>query len=669
MIDLNKYYIAKEYDGVSGTYAGRAGFVPQATTGDANKFLRADGTWQTVQNIGAIQYIENSTEVELDCETYDTFVVTVVDPVTFTYANFQEGKSINVYLVAAHNGHVQHTFPTNTTFAELGDANTIYSFENYTTRILLQKIGEEVINFSSINITPDTLGNFAAYHTMTVTSPITDIIVDVDNGSYSLYPTFDPAIKNYCVQTPEGIGTEISLWSITANGDKQSSNTNNSINANDLVRVTDGTNSYFIRFLPNDITYITPDTPATGNYHDGYYLASFYSATSYYYIFDKNGVPLWYYTDGTGPLSLHRGNNKNRVVTNPWVNQTRGILEIKNKYITGTYYDPIDDSNGNPVSGPYVWDNHDAQELAGPPNRRGNFMAGAYTDDGFYFQEQSPNGELVWDWYSSECFSDTNTERYHWNSVDVHPINGDIITSLRHTSSIVCIDYATKNVKWVLQGDNAFGVFGSDPQPLENFAFGPRTANTKWIAGENIVGEPEYDGTQYNGTCAQHDARYHTNIAPIHGPNNVIVSIFDDQTNNHPYSRGVIYEIDETAGVAYHRFSTFSDDENNPSLPQAGFMGSYTVLKENDNSYSHVLTLVGSNVSVLEYNSATIPANDYNTADKVLALDTSSFTDNIYRFIKVPISQLNINNLRNTAGLALNTEISGTYQNLTVDTI
>jgi hypothetical protein len=45
MIDLNRYYIAKTYDGVSGAYAGRPGFVPQAETGDFDKFLRADGNW------------------------------------------------------------------------------------------------------------------------------------------------------------------------------------------------------------------------------------------------------------------------------------------------------------------------------------------------------------------------------------------------------------------------------------------------------------------------------------------------------------------------------------------------------------------------------------------------------------------------------------------------
>jgi len=629
--------------------------------------------------IGSVQHIENSNNIVLDMSTYDTFRVTVTEPTTFTYENFKEGQSINIYLVAAHNGHVQHTFPTDTTFAELGDANTIYSFENYTTRILLQKIGEEVINFSSINITPDSLINFPAFHVMTVDSTINDILAEVAEAedSYYLYPPFDPSITDYYVYTSQTGNSEIPAWSIYVNENKQSNESNNIqvLKANDLVKVTDGTNSYFIRFTPDDVYTITPTTTPTENYKDGYYLAGFYGVGSdYYYIFDKNGVPVWYFKNDTDPLSLHIGNNKNKIVTNPWANQTRSILNIKNTYITGVDYNPVDDSNENTVSGPFMWDNHEAQELSGPLSRKGNFIGGGYVNDGFYLQEQSPSGTLVWDWYSIEAFSDTDYERYHLNSIDVHPINGDIICSLRHTSSIVCIDYQTKNVKWVLQGSNPFGVFGDtgNAQPLYNFAQGTRTENTQWISGSNIIGEPEYDGNPYNGTCAQHDARYHTGILPISGANNVIISIFDDQTNNFPYSRGVIYEIDEENGVAYHRFSIFSDHENSPSQPQSQFMGSYTVLKETDNSYSHIMTLVGSNNSVIEYNGETIPNNDYNTANKVLAFDTSSdgnLTSNIYRFIKVPTGHFNINNLRNTAGLPVNTKLTRTYQNLTIDII
>lgn len=45
MINLNKYYIAKKYEGPSGINPSNGGFVPPAGTGDYNSFLRADGTW------------------------------------------------------------------------------------------------------------------------------------------------------------------------------------------------------------------------------------------------------------------------------------------------------------------------------------------------------------------------------------------------------------------------------------------------------------------------------------------------------------------------------------------------------------------------------------------------------------------------------------------------
>jgi len=199
MIDLNKYYIAKKYAGPSGTYPSVGGFVPQATSGDSSKFLRGDGSWAEVNipsgvfptamsgaasgadgqaglvpkpvagdnryflrgdgawsdpTISAIQYIENSNNIILDVANYSAFVVNLTESATFTYSGFENGKTINVYLIGNHTGHVPHTFPPNTVFAELGDDNIIYSFEDYTTRILLQDIGNYVYNFSSVARTP-----------------------------------------------------------------------------------------------------------------------------------------------------------------------------------------------------------------------------------------------------------------------------------------------------------------------------------------------------------------------------------------------------------------------------------------------------------------------------------------------------------------------------------
>jgi hypothetical protein len=206
MIDLNKYYIAKTYDGVSGNYAGRPGFVPQATTGDIGKFLRADGTWASINisglnlninimsgatssadgasglvpkplagddkkylrgdgawsdpTISTIQYIENSNDIILDVTNYSTFVINITGSSIFSYSGFQNGKTINVYLGANHTGYLPHVFPANTTFSELGDNNVIYSFQGYVTRLLLQNIGNQVVNFSSISVMTPLTGSY-----------------------------------------------------------------------------------------------------------------------------------------------------------------------------------------------------------------------------------------------------------------------------------------------------------------------------------------------------------------------------------------------------------------------------------------------------------------------------------------------------------------------------
>lgn len=54
MINLNKYYVASTFQGASAAFHGRAGFVPQALSGDQVKFLRGDGTWQPAGGGGEI---------------------------------------------------------------------------------------------------------------------------------------------------------------------------------------------------------------------------------------------------------------------------------------------------------------------------------------------------------------------------------------------------------------------------------------------------------------------------------------------------------------------------------------------------------------------------------------------------------------------------------------
>jgi hypothetical protein len=118
---------------------------------------QGDGTivWEAQSGGGggvveAVQTIAGETEVILDASLYNAFVVDATEPITFSFENFPEGRIINVYLDANHSGQILHTFPVETYFAELGDNNTIYSFEGYTTRVMLQNIGSRVMNFSEI---------------------------------------------------------------------------------------------------------------------------------------------------------------------------------------------------------------------------------------------------------------------------------------------------------------------------------------------------------------------------------------------------------------------------------------------------------------------------------------------------------------------------------------
>ena len=67
MIDLNKYYISTTYQGASGGSEGRAGFVPKALSGDELKFLRGDGTWQTLIQGGNIVTVGREEDADFIC--------------------------------------------------------------------------------------------------------------------------------------------------------------------------------------------------------------------------------------------------------------------------------------------------------------------------------------------------------------------------------------------------------------------------------------------------------------------------------------------------------------------------------------------------------------------------------------------------------------------------
>jgi hypothetical protein len=217
-------------------------------------------------------------------------------------------------------------------------------------------------------------------------------------------------------------------------------------------------------------------------------------------------------------------------------------MELTNSNIPTRQYNLLQTTkNGTPYL--FDWQQHEFIELSGPPNRRGNILTVAFVPTpsttttagqtaiadnafGVYIQEQNPSGtQIVWEWWSGDHFNVGTVARtssaFHLNALDVHPITGDIVCSFRGCSAILCIEYATKKVKWVIQGPaQSLGTLYSMRDPVA-------TADTKWLTLES---EPTVNGFQYVGPAGQHHIKWRPNIDPLTVGNDV-VSVFDNQTN------------------------------------------------------------------------------------------------------------------------------------------
>lgn len=442
-----------------------------------------------------------------------------------------------------------------------------------------------------------------------VTAPSTVTTLNVTCGSNQMYPTFNPAITDYYVRTNQISNNASISYGLNING----ADTTGTASPNKCLRIS---NTYHIRFLPADIYTPTVSIAPQNGYVPGWYLTG---RDGYFAIYSEYGVPVWYmkYTQNS-PFSLHKGSDSNRVVLN-FPSGSRCSVQITS--------DANLLKNYNLVGG-YSWDIHDAQEVATPGPRKGNMMGLVYLN-GFYLQEMDQSNQKVWEWFSSEYFNaNGNPEYFHTNSVDINAVTGNILISSRHTGTVMCIDFSTKQVLWVLQGQPYLS------GTAQAIAIPNTTANTKWLVPYN---EPIVAGFQYQGPRGNHDARWHPEIAPL-TPGNEVFSVYDDQSGNNSRARGVIYEVDLANNRAIFRSHVYHDSG------VSGYMGSYTVVKEADNTFTHTVNYVQQHPSMVEYAGDT---NGNGSQTKTLALD---FSGDNYRLIKVRRDFFNIDYLRNTAG-------------------
>jgi hypothetical protein len=456
---------------------------------------------------------------------------------------------------------------------------------------------------------------------------IASLSVSISGGG-TLFPAFDPDIQDYCVRSAAN-GTD--SYTVTINGTPATG----SILVNRALHLTYGSQQYFVRVIPTDLPIPTLVTKTAGH-RPGYYLynPSQANGAQYYIVFDENLVPVWYvHDDRYSGFSLHC-TVPNYLVLHTWANPTRYAVELGLNQMTATNYTMQNDSsNSHPI-----WECHESHMVAGPEGRRGNFISMTYAygcsgtympNNELYIQELSADGQnIVWDWHSDEYFNiAAYGDYFHANSIDVNPVTGDLLLSCRHTGGGFCIDYLTKQVKWILQGSPCCG-----GGTFSSVARAGALSGTKFLT---IVGDP------YDPPSGNHDARWHSDIDPL-TPGNQIVSFFDDNTNG-GYARGVAYEIDLDAEQAIFRSHAHSE------TGYSGSQGGFTLVKESDGSYSHVPTYHDISPVLVEYNNGSNLNPNQNVVFSVNMFNSGNF----YRIVKVRPEFLDIDFMRTTAGRPL----------------
>jgi hypothetical protein len=274
------------------------------------------------------------------------------------------------------------------------------------------------------------------------------------------------------------------------------------------------------------------------------------------------------------------------------------------------------------------WDVHETHEVRGPPSRKGNVMYVSYYN-GFYLQEQDTNHNVVWEYDSNTAFSSATQpgDYFHVNSIDVHPLTGNVVLSMRNCCGIMSIEYETKHIEWVIDSAGSM-----QPQALTN----SYTANTKWLTIEDET----YGGQTYAGTFFQHDARWHPEIPPLTAGNQIVSAYDDESGGRNSWARGVIYEIDMNLNKAIYRGSAKSTVGGT-----SGYMGSYRIQLEADGSTSHGVDFVQQHPSYVEYRG---DQNMMPTQNELFRLDMPG--DN-YRICKMTPEMVSIKSMRKTAGM------------------
>ncbi len=448
------------------------------------------------------------------------------------------------------------------------------------------------------------------------------------SSSPAFFPAFSPSTHDYAIYCKSGVNVaSFAFGGVTPSTATVSLGENQAA----TVEASDG-QSYWIRCLPHDFPVLKVTGSASAD--PGWYLtgnltgATNGSSSTYAMVLDSNGTPVWYQKAPGGAVDVEAlpddtiawmPLNGPGVGANPSVGYNLYNLDTQTTETLKAPVGPTDPHELFPMAnGDYM--------MIGTPLKQLSTPFDGYSDIvDCVVQEVTSQGNLVWSWRASDHVAyaegvhasgvdyngQTALDVYHCNSVDVNASTGDVLVSMRNASAVYLVDRVTLSgglmqdgpIIWKLNGCGSTQV-GADNEPV--------------LA---VQADPE--------TCfdAQHDARFQPNGD---------ISLYDDHTyQSGGGARGVEYSIDTANSTA----SWVVQFPTQPSGTNANATGSFRrYLGGTDN-------LVGWGFA---------PGSGFTETDSSGNAFFSMTYPNgelEYRVVKVPLSGLDVNSLRASAGL------------------
>jgi hypothetical protein len=489
----------------------------------------------------------------------------------------------------------------------------------------------------------------------------------------TLVPAFSPSIHDYyvvCVGRTNSLtvsmsassGAKSQLLQPTQSASLPQQDLSLEVTENEAIVAvaTQGklTTEYWVRCLPHDFQSMEMvKHPGVGSATPGYYLmgdeqAPPTGAPAFAMVVDSNGVPVWYYAqprkglfepstgvfnvDSVVPGTLSFIGWPSVLFSSPFEIHRLSPLETTYVSATGLALDPHELrllSNGDFLMF--------TDQVETGIDLTGYRAAGAhglpFVPDGSLLPcdilEVDPKGNVVWRWVSTDHFdavedstnpevagdADGNTvaDPFHCNSIEIDPANGinspkgNLLISSRDMDSIFYIERSSGKVLWKMGG----ATYTKD--------------NAQYIP----VADPFY---------RQHDARFQPGWSANCGGQGQI-SLFDDETATFSPARAVVYDVNVGAGSATECGEAQATVAWQwPGSVSSDFMGSFRILEDGSR-------VIGwgfggqRNLVFTEVNAAGDDLLDFYFPD-----NSSSF-----RSIKVPLSALDLEDMRQTAGRSL----------------